>query len=48
MRGNIKLFTLSMELRHAYRLKLAGFEKIDRTLPSPISMPIGQASKLKV
>jgi hypothetical protein len=48
MRGNIKLFTLSMELKHAYLSKLVGFEKIDRSLPSPISIPSGHASKLRV
>lgn len=48
MRGNIKLFTLSLELRYSCLSRLSGFELIDCSLPIPIFMPVREAHKLKV
>lgn len=48
MRGNIELFTLSLELRHLSLSPLSRFEKTDCSHPIPLFMPIGEAPKLGV
>jgi hypothetical protein len=48
MRGSIKLFTLSIDLRQGNRFEfeVAGHEKIDRSITDGISVPLDQAPGL--
>jgi hypothetical protein len=46
MRGNIKLFTLSMDLKQANRYEFSRSEKMDRLISNRISVPLGQAPEL--
>ena len=46
MRGSIKLFTLSIDLRQGHRFEVAGYEKIDRTITEGISVTFDQAPGL--
>jgi hypothetical protein len=46
MRGEVKLFTLSMDLRKARRYEMARSEKIDSSIPSRISVPLNKAQEL--
>jgi hypothetical protein len=45
MRGNIELFTLSIDLKQAYRFEVARSEKVDHSIPARISMPLDQATR---
>lgn len=38
MRGSIKLFTLSIDQRQEHRFKVAGYEKMDRSITDGISV----------
>ena len=46
MRGSIKLFTLSIDLRQGHRFEVAGYEKIDRSITDGISAILDQAPGL--
>lgn len=46
MRGSIKLFTLSIDLRQEHRFEVAGYEKIDRSITDGISVIRDQAPGL--
>jgi hypothetical protein len=43
MRGSIKLFTLSIDLRQGHMVEVAGYEKIDRSITDGISATLDQA-----
>jgi hypothetical protein len=46
MRGNIKLFTLLIDLRVGHRFEVAGYEKIDRSITDGFSVTLDQAPGL--
>jgi hypothetical protein len=46
MRGSIKLFTLSIDLRQGHRFDVAGYEKINRPITEGISVTLDQAPGL--
>jgi hypothetical protein len=48
MRGTIKLFTLSIDLRQGHRFEVVGYEKfeLDRSVPDGISAILDQAPGL--
>lgn len=43
MRGNIKLFTLSMDLRQAHKFEIARSEKINHSTADQISLTFDKA-----
>jgi hypothetical protein len=43
MRGNIKLFTLSMDLRQAHQFEIARSEKVNHTNADQISLTFDKA-----
>jgi hypothetical protein len=46
MRGSIKLFTLSIDLRQEHRFEVAGYEEMDRSITNGISVIRDQAPGL--
>ena len=46
MRGCIKLFTLSIDLRQGHGFEVAGYEKMDRSIADGISVILDQAPGL--